>query len=175
MLNKKHALVFMWDGNPICDEDVAKLLEFFVDKGYTKEQLIVAQYKDQSDIAAIMVREAGNRIVKTVQSIEENVQKNETTTAIRSAVEYIGKRFENSLANTKTLGSLTNFALTLQPEASKAYAKPESLRDYDETCLVNAIEILSTATGTIPASLAKKYHITRGVISIIKQIYNQFK
>lgn len=167
MLNKKHALVFMWTGNEISEDSIVAMSNYFVQKGYTSEELLSVHYKDDIEIASSIITSAKQVCAGAAQTTAEE--------AIHNAVIYIGERFEGSLADTKTLGSLVNFALALQPEASKAYAKDERLRNHDETCLVNAIEILSTATGTIPTTLAKKYHITRGVISIIKQIYNQFK
>lgn len=172
MLGNKNALVILWTGNDMPDYLVEKIAETMTTSGITVPELMKIIYKDQEGLAQCLVREANG-----VSTVKFDVADNDLAKAIEQAVIYIGKRFEVSLASAK--GNLIPFAIELQSALSKARSNIgfnilNMSSDTDDKALIKAVELLSTIPAVIPASLAKKYHITKGVCDVIKQIHNQF-
>lgn len=172
MLGNKNALVILWTGNDMPDYLVEKIAETMTTSGITVPELMKIIYKDQEGLAQCLVREANG-----VSTVKFDVADNDLAKAIEQAVIYIGKRFEVSLASAK--GNLIPFAIELQSALSKARSNVgfnflNMVADTDDKALIKAVELLSTIPAVIPASLAKKYHITKSVCDVIKQIHNQF-
>ena len=172
MLGNKNALVLLWTGNDLPDYLVTKIAEILTTNWITVPELLKVVYKDQEGLAQCLVREANG-----VSTVKFDLTDDDLAEAIKQAVIYVGKRFEVSLANAK--GNLVPFAIELQSALSQArsnigFNSLNILSDTDDKALIKAVELLSTVPAVIPPSLAKKYHITRGVCDVIKQIYNQF-
>jgi len=172
MLGNKNALVLLWTGNDLPDYLVTKIAEILTANRITVPELLKVVYKDQEGLAQCLVREANG-----VSTVKFDVTDDSLAKAIEQAVTYIGKRFEASLTNAK--GNLVQFAIELQSALSQArsnigFNSLNMLSETDDKALIKAVELLSTVPATIPAPLAKKYHITKSVCDVIKQIYNQF-
>lgn len=170
MLSNKNALVVMWTGNEVSDDLIKKIAEYLVDSGVTIPELLKIIYKDQDGIAQCMVREANG-----VQTIRFDVTTDELAEALKQAIIFIGKRFEASLTNAR--GNLVPFALELQQALSKARSAVGfnflGVSNEDKA-LIKAVELIATTNAVIPKPLAQKYHITKQVCDIVRQIHNQF-
>lgn len=155
-MKANNALIILWSGTQIPDELVYALEKKMASCGITTHDDITMLRMDESDIAEALLSSA---ITK------DTAVETTTAEAIKSAVVYIGKRFEVSLASTNA--DLTSFTIELAQAVNAAKAtgyEPE---------LLNAIEILSTSTGEIPGKLVKQYHFTKQVIAIIKKVYKR--
>ena len=170
MLNEKNALVILWTGNKMPEELVATIGNTLIVNGITIPEHLTVVYKDAEGVAKALVREANG-----ISTLHIDIADNHTTEAVRQAVVYIGKRFEASLTNTK--GNLTEFALKLNNAVQIAHSNigfnPISDNEQDRA-LIKAVEVISTVDAVIPATLARKYHITKQVCDVIKMVYNQF-
>lgn len=172
MLGNKNAVVILWTGNDLPDMLVKQIADILISNGITVPELLKIVYKDQEGLAQCLIKESNG-----VSTVKFDVTDDETAKAVEQAVIYIGKRFEVSLMNTK--GNLVQFAIELQSALSKArnsigFNSLNVLSNMEDNALIKAVELLSTVPAVIPVPLAKKYHITKPVCDIIKQIYNQF-
>lgn len=172
MLGKKNALVIFWTGNDMPDYLVGKIAETLTTNGVTVPELLKVVYKDQEGLTKCLIHEANS-----VSTIKFDITDDSLAKALEQAIIYIGKRFEVSLANAK--GNLVPFAIELQSALSKARSNIgfnilNMSEDTDDRALIKAVELISTTSAVVPASLAKKYHMTKNVFDVIKQIHNQF-
>lgn len=171
MLGNKNALVLLWTGNELPDYLAGKIAEVLTTNGITMPEMLRMIYKDQDGLAQCLIRETNG-----TSTIKFDVTDDKLAEAIKQAVIYIGKRFEVSLVSASK-GNLVNFALELQQAVSKAHNNAGfnvlNISEEDKA-LIGAVELISTVNAIIPSSLAKKYHFTKQVCDVIKQIHNQF-
>jgi hypothetical protein len=171
MLGNKNALVILWTGNDIPDHLIGKIGDVLVSNNVTIPEMLKIVYKDQEGLSQCLIREANG-----VSTIKFDITDDKVAEAIRQAIIYIGKRFEASLTNAKA-GNLVPFALELQSALSKARSNASFnilCVDADDKALINAVELIATTSAEVPASFAKKWHFSKSVVDVIKQIHNQF-
>lgn len=162
-MKANNALIILWQGSKISDYQIGKIMEQLVLSGIAEQQNITVVYKDEDSIANALLRDSAKKGLTVIKTEEPKVN----LEAIKNAVIYVGKRFEVSLASTNA--DLTLFAIELAQTANAAKTtgyEPE---------LLTAIEILSTTSGEIPKSIAKKYHFTQAVVNVIQKVYNKIR
>ena len=160
-----HALILLWRGKNLPDYLLEKIGEVLTVNGVTVPELLKATYMDQEGIAQALVRDSG-KIIFDVDSVED-----ETLTAINNAIVYIGERYKSLLSHKQYLG----FAVTLSGDVNKANINTsfnvENINENDKA-LLNAVEILATSNLN-NTEITKKYNISKQVLNIITQVYNQ--
>lgn len=166
-MHANHSIVILWAGNNCPDEVIEAIANVIATSGVAIPELMTIQYKDQDGLAALLTKEA---IAATQAKSENSIE-----SALENAIKFIGIKYENEL---KVGNRVPLFAMKLQKDASDAYSMrgfnmldPES----NPRSLWKAIEIIATADGVIPPTLAKKYHFNNTVVSIIKHIYNEYQ
>jgi hypothetical protein len=153
-MSKKHALVMLWTGNSISDETIKQVATTLVQSKVTIPELLTCVYKDEVGIADSIVN-------IPVSGFKEE--------AVKQSVIYIGKRFNNALTNTN--GDLSTFAAQLSNACTIDKLNSQWNNCSDESELLKAVEIISTTDSIIPQTLARQYHFSQRVVSIIKQVY----
>lgn len=159
--NKKHALVFLWSGAQPSNEIIEAIADVLITRGMCIPELLTAIYKDENGIA--------NDILHTT-TLQKHSEKDEIAEAVKNAVVYIGKRFENALTNENLTAFVVELANSVQLAKRDLDFKSIASSGIE---LLNAIEIISTANAIIPVTLAKKYHFTDEVVKIIKEVYHK--
>lgn len=160
-----HALILLWRGKDLPKHLIEKIGEVLTINGVTVPELLKATYMDQEGIAEALVRDSG-KIIFDISDAEDNI-----SNASNNAIIYIGKRYKELLSNKQYLA----FALTLSGDVNKANIDAsfnvENISENDKA-LLNAVEILAT-TNLGNTEIAKKYNVSKQVLNIITQVYNQ--
>lgn len=160
-----HALILLWRGKDLPEHLLEKIGEVLTVNGVTVPELLKATYMDQEGIAEALVRDS-EKIIFDIHDAEDNI-----FNANNNAIIYIGERYKEFLSSKQYLG----FAVTLSGDVNKANINTsfnvENIRE-DDKALLNAVEILAT-TNLGSAEIAKKYNISKQVLNIITQVYNQ--
>lgn len=164
---KNNALILLWKGENLPDYLVKKIAEILTTNGICIPEMLTIKYKDEDGVTNALLRDTNSTIcVKKESDVSE---------AIRNAVIYISKRFEASLKGTNgPVGNIAMFALELSSAVTAARHNMSFIGVGTNDELLTAIEILSTSTAVIPASLAKKYHFNQNVVDVIKKVYNSY-
>lgn len=148
-MKSNNALVITWIGEPASDGVVQAIAEVLINNVTIPELLTIVK-KDEDAIATALLK----------SSEEYSVENNDAKT---SAIVYIGKRFESTLSSNG--GDYVPFTMALL----KAIADAKRQHTEEGTALINAIKIIVEMT-RVP-KIANMYHINKGVIDVIRQVY----
>jgi hypothetical protein len=145
-----NAIVITYIGVFPSDNIIKSLAEVLVQSGVTIPEMINITTKDESAIA--------NALLRDVEVMDTN-----SNDAKTSAIVYIGKRFDDTLAGSN--GNHIPFAMAL------LHGIAEAKRNHTEegVSLINAVEIIAKMD-KVP-KIARMYHITNDVIKVIREIY----
>lgn len=161
---KNNALVLLWKGEELPDYLVKKIAEILITNGICIPEMLTIKVKDEEAVACALLRDANNN--DTVVVDKPNVAE-----AVKQAIVYIGKRFEDLLKDAKSSGDYLLFALDLSNAVTIAQRNISFVGVGSNDELLTAVDILATTPAVIPATLAKKYYINNRVIDVIKQVY----
>lgn len=150
-MKSNNALIITWIGEPASDGVVQAIAEVLVNNVTIPELLTIVK-KDEDAIATALLKSSEESATVT------------STDAKTSAIIYIGKRFESTLCSTG--GDYIPFAMALL----KAIADAKRQHTEEGVALVNAIKIV-VEMDRMP-KIANMYHITKGAIEVIKQVYH---
>lgn len=166
MRASRHAIIIMYTGEDVSRDVLKNLSDTLIINNIAIPELTTVVYKDEAEIANVLLRSAGEEVP---------AEKTPLTKAIENAVIYIGERFKESLRGANgPIGNIAMFAIELSSAVTEARRNTSFTGVGTRNELLTAIEILSTNEGTIPSSLAKKYHFTQNVVEVIKKIYNSY-
>lgn len=161
-----NALVLLWEGNQLPDYLVKKVAEVLIVNGICIPEMLTVKLLDEDAVTKAILRDASKVAVDTTVKPDRNLAE-----AVKQAVIYIGKRFEDSLKDTNGHEHNLVFAINLSNAVTTARRNMSFIGVGTNDELLTAIEILSTTNAVIPASLAKKYHFTQDVVNVIKEVY----
>lgn len=157
---KTNAVVLVWHGNPLPDYIVGKLAETLCLNGVCIPENLTMKYFDQDSLPDALINSTVN-IVKTAK-VEDNIEE-----ALKSAIIYIGTEFESILRK----GDLEDFKMHL----AARYILDKDLSPYNtEKVLTKAVEIIATTRAIIPGGFAARYHFSKKVIQVIKNVYSKY-
>jgi len=169
-MTTNNALVLLWKGENLPDYLVKKVAEILITNGVCMPEMLTIKYKDENSVADALLRDTLLRDVN-VMTVQKDVD--EVAEAVKQAVIYIGRRFENSLTGANgPIGNIATFAIELSNAVSTAKRNMSFIGVGSKDELLTAIKILSETKAVIPSSLAKKYHFTQNVVDVIKKVYN---
>lgn len=97
--------------------------------------------------------------IKSLKNIFEDDSKSKEQQAIEAAVVYIGERYSEHLTGANA--SYINFIIALSHDLSDG-----------NVLLINSVKILSSHSGRISTTLAKKYGFTKSILAAIQTVYS---
>lgn len=165
MSNNYHALVLVWMGNNLPDYVVEQLVSVLSKNNVTIPELTVAKYFDNQSIAKTLI--ANTQLVATVDDTVLEAPAVDQEEAVKNAIIYIGKRFENAL---KT--SYIQFTIELIDAVEKE-KNTVSFNLLNKSELLTAIELLATTQWKVPRTFTKRYHFTENVVDVIREVYTK--
>lgn len=149
-------ILIRYDGSQLSDKDVAILAQRLTD--------ILSSHADANSVADIQTLTEDEFIARIRQTLKKTtfnamVKELAEEQAIEHSVVYIGEKFRNFLTGPNA--SYVGFVVALT----------EALHKNDDL-LKKSAHILSTHSGKIKSTLAKKYGFTKSIFEAISQVYN---
>jgi len=176
-MKANNALILLWCGNQPSNYIVEQIMNFLCSSGLCTSEKLTVIYKDKDSIANALLEDVkdenaiANALLKDVKDTLVVKTTNSDAEAVKNAVIYIGRRFEDSLTGANR--NLTKFGI----ELSKAVANAQQRISFNAAPsngdeILKAVEIISTITASIPQTLARRYHFTQNVVDVIKTVYH---
>lgn len=152
--NTPHAIVILYNGRDIREEEFASLAASIVDllfnTGITIPELTTMTYKDSEDLAKLLLKETANTVKKTKNGKDKN------ESPVENALKYLSVRYKTFFGNTDTL--------------PLAFQLSQDIRNSDDTVLLNALKIVCEDE-TVYEPQLKKYGISRDALNTIQKWY----
>lgn len=167
-MKSSNALIILWHGRELSDDDVHLVAEVLCRKGCIKSSDdITIVKKDESAIAKSLLATTVAETSFVVDNSERNVHDE-----VESAIVYIGERFDASLKGTNTVTGLVTFAMNLT--AAVTAARNNIDKTTHDSALLNAVSIIKKNCSSINynSTLAKSHHFTKKVVEVICNVYN---
>lgn len=152
--NTPHAIVILYNGRDIREEEFASLAASIVDllfnAGVTIPELTTMVYKDEKDLAKLLLKETASTVKKT-----KNGEKKKDD-PVENALKYLSVRYKTFFGNTDTL--------------PLAFQLSQDIKNSDDTALFNALKIVCEEE-TVYEPQLKKYGISRDALNTIQKWY----
>ena len=157
-MRSKAALVIIYTGNPASFDEQRALVEFFAKhcNAITSAEDVDVYSMDASDIARGIV----------IKATQEPL---EVENACDIAAAFIGTHFKDSIS-----AGIPTFAANISATYVSIKLRGMSNLSEKEANLIKSVELLAQdgAFDAISSKIRKKYHITLGIINVIKDIYD---
>ena len=152
--NTPHAIVILYNGRDIREEEFASLAASIVDllfnAGITIPELTTLTYKDTEDLGKLLLKEAAGTVKKTKN------ERDKKDDPVENALEYLSIRYKTFLGNADTL--------------PLAFQLSQDIRNPKDTVLLNALKIVCEDE-TVYEPQLKKYGISRDALNTIQKWY----
>lgn len=152
--NTPHAIIILYNGRDIREEEFASLAASIVDllfnTGITIPELTTMTYKDSEDLAKLLLKETASTVKKTKNGKDKN------ESPVENALKYLSVRYKTFFGNTDTL--------------PLAFQLSQDIRNSDDTVLLNALKIVCEDE-TVYEPQLKKYGISRDALNTIQKWY----
>lgn len=152
--NTPHAIVILYNGRDIREEEFASLAASIVDllfnAGITIPELTTMTYKDTEDLGKLLLKEAAGTVKKTKNGRDKKDD------PVENALEYLSIRYKTFLGNADTL--------------PLAFQLSQDIRNPKDTVLLNALKIVCEDE-TVYEPQLKKYGISRDALNTIQKWY----
>ena len=152
--NTPHAIVILYNGRDISEEEFASLAASIVDllfnAGITIPELTTMTYKDTEDLGKLLLKEAAGTVKKTKNGRDKKDD------PVENALEYLSIRYKTFLGNADTL--------------PLAFQLSQDIRNPKDTVLLNALKIVCEDE-TVYEPQLKKYGISRDALNTIQKWY----
>ena len=153
--NTPHAIVILYNGRDIREEEFASLAASIVDllfnTGITIPELTTMTYKDSKDLTKLLLKETAGK------AKHETAKKDEKYDPVENALTYISTRYKTFFGNRDTL------ALAFQ-------LNKDLIQNPNDTALFNALKIICEDE-TVYEPQLKKYGISRDALNTIQKWY----
>lgn len=157
-MRNKAALVIIYTGEPASLSEQRAVVEFFAKhcNAITHAEDVDVYSIDASDIARGVVIKATQE-----QPEQENI--------IDSAAAFIGDNFKDSIS-----AGIPTFAANISTTYVSIKLRGACNLSGKEAMLIKSVELLAQdgAYDAISSKIRRKYHITLGIINVIKDIYD---
>ena len=151
--NSAHAIVILYDGRDMSEEEYALFSATVVDllsrAGIAIPELTTMVYKDAEELTKLLLKETAN-----VRKTKNGKDKKEDP--VENALKYLSVRYKTFFGNTDTL--------------PLAFQLSQDIRNSDDTVLLNALKIVCEDE-TVYEPQLKKYGISRDALNTIQKWY----
>ena len=151
--NSAHAIVILYDGRDMSEEEYALFSATVVDllsrAGIAIPELTTMVYKDAEELTKLLLKETAN-----VRKTKNGKDKKEDP--VENALKYLSVRYKTFFGNTDTL--------------PLAFQLSHDIRNSDDTVLLNALKIVCEDE-TVYEPQLKKYGISRDALNTIQKWY----
>lgn len=156
-MKNRSALVIVYSGDPATDEETRKVVEHFVrttDCVVSAEDIEVHALDAQDIIKGVLIKAT---------------QEEPMISQIDAAAIFIGEHFKDSIS-----AGIPTFAANIGATYVSIKLRGICSLNEKEAKLVKSIELLSQqgAFDAISKKIRTKYHITLGIVNVMKQIYD---
>lgn len=152
--NSAHAIVILYDGRDMSEEEYALFSATVVDllsrAGIAIPELTTMVYKDAEELTKLLLKETAS----TVKKAKNGKDKKEDP--VENALKYLSVRYKTFFGNTDTL--------------PLAFQLSQDIRNSDDTILLNALKIVCEDE-TVYEPQLKKYGISRDALNTIQKWY----
>lgn len=152
--NTPHAIVILYDGRNIGEEEFASLAASIVDllfnAGVTIPELITMTYKDTEELGKLLLKETASTVKKTKS---ERQTKDDP---VENALKYLSVRYKTFFSNRDTL--------------ALAFQLSKDIQNTNDVALFNALKIVCEDE-TVYEPQLKKYNISRDALNTIQKWY----
>lgn len=153
--NTPHAIVILYNGRNIGEEEFASLAASIVDllfnTGITIPELTTMTYKDSEDLAKLLMKEAAGTVKKAKN------ERDKKDDPVENALKYLSVRYKTFFENRDVL------ALAFQ-------LNKDIIQNSNDTALLNALKIVCEDE-TVYEPQLKKYGISRDALNTIQKWY----
>lgn len=152
--NTPHAILILYDGRNISEEEFASLSAGIVDllfnAGIAIPELTTMVYKDTEDLTKLFLKETASTVKKAKNG------KDKKDDPVENALKYLSVRYKTFLGNRDTL--------------PLAFQLSQDIKNSDDTALFNALKIVCEDE-TVYEPQLKKYGISRDALNTIQKWY----
>jgi hypothetical protein len=152
--NTPHAIVILYNGRDIREEEFASLAASIVDllfnTGITIPELTTMTYKDSKDLTKLLLKETAGK------AKHETAKKDEKYDPVENALVYLSTRYKTFFGNRDTL--------------SLAFQLSKDIQNTNDVALFSALKIVCEDE-TVYEPQLKKYGISRDALNTIQKWY----
>lgn len=152
--NTPHAIVILYNGRNISEEEFASLAASIVDllsnTGVTIPELTTMTYKDAEELTKLLLKETASTVKKTKS---ERQTKDDP---VENALKYLSVRYKTFLSNRDTL--------------ALAFQLSKDIQNTNDVALINSLKIVCEDE-TVYEPQLKRYGISRDALNTIQKWY----
>ena len=152
--NTPHAIIILYNGRDIREEEFASLAASIVDllfnAGITIPELTTMTYKDTEELTKLLLKETASTVKKTKNGKDEKYD------PVENSLKYLSTRYKTFFGNRDTL--------------ALAFQLSKDIQNTNDVALFNALKIVCEDE-TVYEPQLKKYGISRDALNTIQKWY----